>query len=71
MAVPDFQTFFVPVLRAVIDGREYSSSEIREKVAVDLALTPEDLDQRRFGRFSAPALVRYTVLQVTRLAKTV
>jgi restriction system protein len=46
MAIPDFQSFFVPVLRATADGREYSSAEIREKIAAELALAPEDLDQK-------------------------
>jgi len=46
MAIPDFQSFFVPVLRASADGTEHSSSEIREKVAAELALTPDDLDQK-------------------------
>ncbi len=46
MAVPDFQSFFVPVLRATLDGKEHSSAEIREKVAAELDLTAEDLDQK-------------------------
>jgi restriction system protein len=46
MAVPDFQSFFVPVLRATADGKEHSSSEIREKVAAELGLTREELDQK-------------------------
>jgi restriction system protein len=46
MPIPDFQSFFVPVLRATCDGGEHSASGIRERVAVDLQLTPEDLDQK-------------------------
>ena len=46
MAIPDFQSFFVPVLRATADGKEHSSADIREKVAFELALSYEDLDQK-------------------------
>jgi len=46
MAIPDFQSFFVPVLRATADGKEHTSSEVRERVAVELNLVPEDLDQK-------------------------
>ena len=46
MPIPDFQSFFVPVLRATADDKEHGSPEIRETVAAELALTPEDLDQK-------------------------
>jgi len=46
MPVPDFQSFFLPVLRLMADGREYPMAELREKVAAELQLTPEDLSQK-------------------------
>lgn len=46
MAIPDFQSFFVPVLRATADGNEHPSAEIRDRVASSMHLTPEDLDTR-------------------------
>jgi restriction system protein len=46
MPVPDFQSFFVPVLRIVADRKDHSMSELRERVAADLALTPDDLNQK-------------------------
>ncbi len=46
MAIPDFQSFFIPVLHATADGKEHSSSEIREKLAATLNLSSDDLDQK-------------------------
>jgi restriction system protein len=46
MPVPDFQSFFVPVLRCVADGRDYSTAELRDRIATDLALSAEDLSQK-------------------------
>ena len=46
MPVPDFQSFFVPVLCATSDGNDHSMAELRERIAADLALTPEDVSQR-------------------------
>lgn len=43
MAVPEFQTFMVPVLRALADGQTQHWRALREPVAADLALTEEDL----------------------------
>src|SRR5690349_10458428 len=43
MAVPDFQSLFVPVLRSAADGNEHSVAELRRLVATDLRLSPEDL----------------------------
>lgn len=42
MAVPDFQTLMLPVLRATAEG-EISSAELRESVAQALKLTQDDL----------------------------
>ncbi len=46
MAVPDFQSLFVPVLRVLADGRERSTAELREQVATDLKLPGQDLAER-------------------------
>ena len=46
MAIPDFQSFFVPVLKQVADGNSHSMAELRERIAPDLNLSPEDLAQK-------------------------
>src|SRR4051812_12205787 len=43
MAIPDFQSFFVPVLRQTADGADHSMAELRDGIATDLNLTPEEL----------------------------
>jgi len=43
VAVPDFQSMMLPVLRAVQDGKTYTTSEVNQQVAVDLKLTDSDL----------------------------
>lgn len=42
MAVPDFQTFMLPLLRLAADGREWSVAECREPLANQFELTEED-----------------------------
>jgi restriction endonuclease Mrr len=42
MAVPDFQTFMLPVLRKFADGPEHVHKDVREWVATALNLGPED-----------------------------
>ena len=46
MAVPDFQSFFVPVLREVADGNDHSMAALRDSIATNLNLTPEDISQK-------------------------
>lgn len=46
MPVPDFQSFFVPVLRLTADGNDHSMADLREHLATDLKLTPEDISQK-------------------------
>src|SRR5689334_972570 len=46
MAIPDFQSFFVPVLKQASDGKDHSMAEMRERIAADLNLAPEDLAQK-------------------------
>jgi restriction system protein len=43
MAVPDFQTLMLPVLREFADGAEHAPKDIRQRVADRLQLTPEDI----------------------------
>lgn len=45
MAVPDFQTLMLPVLRQLQNGQEQSTAGIREAIAVQFALSAEDLAQ--------------------------
>jgi len=45
MAVPDFQSFFRPLLEVAADGEEHSLKEAREKIAVDFNLTEEELSE--------------------------
>jgi restriction system protein len=42
MAVPDFQSLMLPVLRAVADG-DIAAAEVRSRVAAELRLTESDL----------------------------
>ena len=46
MSVPDFQWFFIPVLRQTTDGDAHSTAELRGRIAADLNLTPEDISQK-------------------------
>jgi restriction system protein len=43
MAVPDFQTLTLPVLKEFADGLELPTKDIRQRVANKLGLTPEDV----------------------------
>ena len=42
MPVPDFQSFFKPLLEIATDGKEHSLKEAREKIAEYFNLTDED-----------------------------
>jgi restriction system protein len=42
MAVPEYQTFMAPVLRALQDGQPRSAREIRELVAAETGITEDD-----------------------------
>lgn len=42
MAVPEFQTFILPVLKATADGNEHTLPEVRDQVAIVLGLTADD-----------------------------
>ena len=43
MAVPDYQSLYLPMLRVLADGKEHSVAEIRSVLAAQLKLTDEDL----------------------------
>lgn len=46
MPVPDFQSFFLPVLQLSSDGKEHPSAELRERIAACLKLSSDDLAQK-------------------------
>ena len=46
MAVPDFQSFFKPLLDLAADGKEHSIQEAREVIAKVMALPEEALNER-------------------------
>jgi len=45
MSVPDFQSFFKPLLDLAADGREHSIQEAREEIAKVMALPEKDLQE--------------------------
>lgn len=45
MAVPDFQSFFKPLLEIAADGKEHSLKEAREIIAKKMVLSEEDLKE--------------------------
>lgn len=45
MAVPDFQSFFKPLLEIASDGKEHSMKEARELIAQKMNLSEEDLKE--------------------------
>jgi restriction system protein len=45
MAIPDFQSFFRPLLEIAADGREHSMKEARELIAKNMALANDDLKE--------------------------
>lgn len=45
MSVPDFQTWFLPLLKRVADGQTHKMAELYDELADDLRLTPEDRAQ--------------------------
>src|SRR5207253_5533223 len=42
MPVPGFESFMLPLLRALDDGADHPVSEVRERIAGEMALTEED-----------------------------
>ena len=45
MAIPDFQSFFKPLLELAADGQDHTISEAREKIAVEMQLSQEDREE--------------------------
>jgi restriction system protein len=43
MPVPDFPSFFKPLLEIASDGNEHSMKEVREKIATQMNLAEDDL----------------------------
>ena len=46
MGIPDFQSFFKPLLDIAEDGNEHSLRESRDLIANGMKLSPEDLSER-------------------------
>jgi restriction system protein len=46
MAVPDFQTLMLPILKLYADGKEYSTPEVGETLSKQLQLSPEEISER-------------------------
>lgn len=42
MAIPDFQTFMLPLLRFASDGKEHSNREARDALAAEFHLTDQE-----------------------------
>jgi restriction system protein len=68
MPVPDFQSLFIPVLRSTDDGNEHSMAELRDRIAADLKLTPEDISQK-FPRSGETVFANRTAWSATYLNK--
>jgi restriction system protein len=45
MAVPDFQTWFLPLMKRIADGNIHEMNSLREEVADDLALSEKDKNE--------------------------
>lgn len=45
MAIPDFQTCMLPLLRFSADGKEYQLKDAAQRLAQDFKLTPEELNE--------------------------
>lgn len=45
MAVPDFQSLMLPLLRIAVDGREHSLAEARDSLAAEFRLSSADLEE--------------------------
>lgn len=45
MAVPDFQSLMLPLLRIAADGQEHSLAEARDALTVEFRLSTEDLEE--------------------------
>jgi restriction endonuclease Mrr len=46
MAVPDFQSFMLPLLQIAGDGKEHTLSELRQRLYTEMKLTEADLEEK-------------------------
>lgn len=46
MAVPDFQSLMLPMLKFAADGKEHTMQEARDGLAKTLGLSQSDLEER-------------------------
>ena len=46
MPIPDFQTLMLPVLQLAGDGTQHRIADMRERLAVDLSLTTDELAEK-------------------------
>jgi restriction system protein len=46
MPVPDFQSFMLPMLKITADGSEHSMADFRERLSLEMGLSPEDLQEK-------------------------
>src|SRR5580704_103125 len=46
VAVPDYQSFMLPILRLLADGKEHSLVELHGRLAGEMNLTSADLEER-------------------------
>jgi len=46
MPVPDYQSFMLPIMKCVLDGKEHTSKQIRNNIAIMLGLSEKDLAER-------------------------
>src|SRR5512145_2056960 len=45
MAVPDFQSFLLPLLRIAADGKEHALAEARQRLAAEFKLSVADQEE--------------------------
>lgn len=45
MAIPDYQTLMLPLLKQLADGKEHRLQEVRESIAAEFRLSPQELDE--------------------------
>ena len=45
MAIPDYQSFMLPFLRAISDGKEHTLRELYERLADELTLSDQEREQ--------------------------
>jgi restriction system protein len=74
MAVPDFQTLMLPVLRAYADGQIHASMDVRAAVGAGLQITAEDqaemLPSARQSRFANRVAWAHSYLKQARLIES-